>query len=115
VVNAAWRRYGTVNSLGLAALTAGWASSRQGDDRLLARVKDVLVGTVAVTGLATAVEGVRFSRQAPGGAVALEDGDTAAPEAGGTARRNKRSLTVLGTVNALSEVGLVAVSAALSD
>ena len=28
VVNAAWRRYGTVNSLGLAALLAGWYGAR---------------------------------------------------------------------------------------
>ena len=74
VVNAAWRRYGAVNSLSLAAVAAGWAGARANearDDRLspaerrLARAKDVLVGVVALTGLATAVEGVRFSRIEP--------------------------------------------------
>src|SRR3954449_4293178 len=80
VVNAAWRRYGTVNSLSLAAVVTGWVGARAGDatdsklsgaERRLARAKDVLVGLVAVTGVATAAQGVRFARAAPGGAVPL--------------------------------------------
>src|SRR3954451_18160101 len=86
VVNAAWRRYGTINSIGLAAVTAGWIGARTQEasgpgrlterERTLARVKDVLVGAVAVTGVVTAVEGIRFSKQAPDGAVPLTDGST---------------------------------------
>ena len=37
VVNAAWKRYGTVNSLSLLAVMSGWAGARAGearDDRL---------------------------------------------------------------------------------
>src|ERR671926_1424433 len=50
VVNAAWRRYGTVNTLSLLAVTTGWLGARDNeaaDARLsqeesrLARVKDV--------------------------------------------------------------------------
>src|SRR5215218_4735101 len=83
VVNAAWRRYGTVNSLSLVAVTAGWAGARAQEarprhlspaERRLAVAKDVLVGAVAVTGIAAAAEGMRFSRQEPGGAVPLGDG-----------------------------------------
>src|SRR5215203_1216588 len=71
VVNAAWRRYGVVNAVGLAALVTGWAGARLAEardreltprERTLARAKDVLVGLTAVTGVATAVEGIRFSR-----------------------------------------------------
>ena len=96
VVNAAWRRYGAVNGAGLAAVTAGWLGARRGEvrdrnlvgpERTLARIKDGLVGTLVVTGLASAVEGIRFSREAPHGAVPLEDGDHAAAEASETARR----------------------------
>jgi hypothetical protein len=70
VVNAAWRRYGAVNSLSLAAVVTGWigarlcesANSRLSDDeRRLAYAKDALVGLVAATGLATAAEGMRFA------------------------------------------------------
>ena len=56
-------------------------------ERRLARAKDVLVGAVALTGLASAVEGMRFARVAPGGAVPLTDGDHAAPGASESAKR----------------------------
>src|SRR3954468_1767084 len=87
VVNAAWRRYGTIQTLSLAAVTAGWVGARadeasnsrlSGRERRLATARDVLLGAVAATGLATAAQGIRFSRMAPGGAVPLTDGDTAA-------------------------------------
>lgn len=124
VVNAAWRRYGAVNSVSLAAVAAGWAGARANEarderlspaERRLARAKDVLVGVVAVTGLATAVEGVRFSRIEPGGAVPLLDGDHAAPGASDSARRAKRRLNGLGLTAMAAEVGLVAVNAALGQ
>ena len=124
VVNAAWRRYGLVNSLGLAAVTAGWAGARAAEardrnlsdrERALARVKDGLVATVFATGVATAIEGVRFSRQAPGGAVPLTDGDHAAPDASPSAAGLKRRLNVLGLVTLGAEAGLVAVNAALGQ
>jgi hypothetical protein len=124
VVNAAWRRYGTVNSLGLAALTAGWAGARAGEaadrklsdrERALARAKDVLVGAVVVTGVATAAEGVRFARQAPEGAVPLADGGHASPETPAPAARLKRRLNALGAAGLAAEAGLVAVNAALAQ
>ncbi len=124
VVNAAWRRYGTVNSLGLAAVTAGWVGARNdgaadaaltGRERVLARVKDGLVGTVLVTGLASALEGVRFARQAPSGGVPLTDGATPSPAASPQAARMKRTLNVLGAVTLAAEAALVAVDAALDQ
>ena len=124
VVNAAWRRYGAVNGAGLAAVTAGWLGARRGEvrdrnlvgpERTLARIKDGLVGTLVVTGLASAVEGIRFSREAPHGAVPLEDGDHAAAEASETARRRKRRLNALGAATIAAEVGIVTVNAALSQ
>src|ERR1700759_373979 len=60
VVNAAWRRYGAINSLSLAAVATGWIGARlresandrlSADERRLAYAKDALVGLVAVTGL----------------------------------------------------------------
>ncbi len=124
VVNAAWRRYGTVNSLSLLAVLGGWAGARAaeaGDSRLspperkLARAKDVLVGVVALTGVATAVEGVRFSRAAPGGAVPLRDGDHTAESASPAAARRKRRLNALGAGSLVAEVALVGVNAALGQ
>ena len=124
LVNAAWRRYGTVNSLSLLAVMAGWTGARAREsadsqlsdaERRLARAKDVLVGTVALTGLATAVEGMRFARNAPGGAVPLVDGDHTAPSASDAARRMKRRLNVLGLAGLASEAALVAVNSALAQ
>ena len=124
VVNAAWRRYGTVNSLSLLAVVAGWAGARAAEarpgrlseaERRLALAKDVLVGVVAATGLATAAQGVRFARQAPGGAVPLSDGDHAAADASAAQKRAKRRLNVLGLVSLGAEAGLVGVNAALAQ
>jgi hypothetical protein len=124
VVNAAWRRYGTVNTLSLLAVTTGWLGARSNEaadrrlsreERRLARAKDVLVAVVALTGLATAAEGVRFARAEPGGAVPLADGDHAAPQASDRERSAKRRLNVLGTASLAAEASLVAVNAALNQ
>lgn len=124
LVNTAWRRYGTVNSLSLLAVVGGWAGARAQEaapdqlspaERRLAVAKDVLVAAVAVTGVATAVEGIRFSRQAPGGAIPLDDGDHTAPEASDEQRATKRRLNILGLASLTTEVGLVAVNAALAQ
>ena len=124
VVNAAWKRYGAINSLSLLAVTTGWLGARLDEaadsrlsppERRLARAKDVLVGVVAVTGIATAAEGIRFSRSAPDGAVPLRDGDHAADEANAQSRALKRRVNVLGAVSLGAEAGLVAVNAALNQ
>jgi hypothetical protein len=124
VVNAAWRRYGAINSASLTALAVGWIGARAGEalprnlspaEQRLAVAKDVLVGLVAVTGLATAAEGVRFSKQAPGGAVPLQDGDHTAPEATAAQQRAKRRLNVLGIAAIAAEAGLIGVNAALAQ
>jgi hypothetical protein len=124
LINAAWKRYGAINSLSLLAVGAGWIGARAGEaadsrlsprERRLARAKDVLVGAVAATGVATAVQGIRFARSAPDGAVPLRDGDHTAPEASEASRRAKRRLNRLGATALAAEVGLVAVDAALSQ
>jgi len=124
VVNAAWRRYGAVNSLSLLAVVGGWLGARANEaaprqlspaERRLAVAKDALVGAVAVSGLATAIQGMKFARQAPEGAVALEDGDHTAPEATRAQMRMKRRLNALGLVSLAAELGLAGVNAALNQ
>src|SRR4051794_3691442 len=124
VVNAAWRRYGTVNSLGVVALAGGWAAARADEvrgartltpqERRLARAKDVLVVTVAATGVLLAVEGIRFSRQAPHGAVPLQDGSTPSAGTPPAAARMKRKLNVLGGGALAAGGGVLTVNSALS-
>jgi hypothetical protein len=124
VVNRAWRRYGTVNALGLTAVVGGWASARtneasarwlSGTEQRLARAKDVAVATVALTGIASAVEGMRFAAEGAGGAVPLEDGSHPAQETPVAAARRRRLLNALSRTNAAAEIGLVAVNALLSQ
>ena len=123
VVNQAWRRYGTVNSTALAALVAGWVSSRPGASglswaggrhRRLVLAKDIAVGAVVATGLASAVGGVEFAHQAPEGAVPLNSGSDPAPETPRRAAALKRVVNVLGGLNLAAEVSLLAVDALLA-
>jgi hypothetical protein len=125
VVNAAWRRYGWVNSLALGAVAGGWAGSRAAEaasgrslspvERRLARAKDGLVGALVVCGVASAVEGMRFARTAPGGAVPLADGAHASAETPEAAARLKRRLNALGAATLAAEVSLVAVNAVMAS
>jgi len=103
VVNEAWRRYGVFNSVGLAGILGGWALERSGP----VGPRDIAVAAVAVTGVASAIEGVRFGRSAPGGAVPLESGSEPSPAASEPAARSKRLLNALGQASAVAELALL--------
>jgi hypothetical protein len=124
VVNAAWRRYGTIESLSLAALIAGWAGSRPGEadrrslserERTLALAKDAAVTAVALTGVAAGIQGMRFSGMEPEGAVPLDDGSKAGESASPNESRAKRRLNLLGAVHLASALTLVGVNAGLAQ
>ena len=124
VVNTAWRRYGTVSSLSLATVLVTWIGARTYEtrgpllserERTLTRAKDIAVGAVAVTGLASAATGVRFGKAAPEGAVPLESGSETAPQASEGAARQKRVLNVLGAANLVAELALVGLPGALAQ
>lgn len=110
VLNRAWRRYGAVNSTALALLIAGWLGERKGASNGIS-AEDVVVGAVAITGLASAAGGVGFAQQAPGGAVPMQDGAEVAPETPARAASIKRLVNALGALNLASEVALVVLSA----
>src|SRR4051794_36548903 len=124
VVNAAWRRYGTVNSLSLAAIIVGWGGARSYEasdrflsarERKLARAKDVAVGAVTVTGVASAIAGVRFGASAPDGAVPLEAGRKTADAPPRGPARPKPLLTGLGRASAAAELALLGLQAAIAQ
>jgi hypothetical protein len=123
VLNQAWRRYGTVNSLALAGLVAGWACARADERgplwtsrrrRTLVRAKDVTVGAVVITGLASAVGGIGFAQQAPDGAVPMDSGSEPAAETPPRAAMLKRAINLLGGLNLAAELSLVAVNGLLA-
>ncbi len=124
VLNTTWRRYGTVNLIALATVVVGWAGARldeasprmlSGRERDFALAKDGAVLLVAVTGIGVAVQGMRFARSEPGGAVPLETGDRASARASEVAARRKRWVNVLGSAHLASALALAAVNAALSQ
>jgi hypothetical protein len=119
VLNRAWRRYGTVNSVALATLIGGRASVRAdqsrsrfstASDRRVRLLQDAAAGAVAVTGLASAAGGVGFAQQAPRGAVPMASGHDPAPDAPPRAARLKALVNVLGALNLGSELALLAVN-----
>ncbi|MBV9466886.1 MAG: hypothetical protein JO206_07995 [Solirubrobacterales bacterium] len=121
VLNRAWRRYGTVNSLALAALVAGWLPERHrrssarrrpsSPQRRLLIAKDVAIGAVVLTGLASAAGGVGFAQQAPHGAVPMASGHDPSPDTPARAARIKRVVNLLGGLNVFAELSLAAVNA----
>ncbi|HLM31711.1 MAG TPA: hypothetical protein VK326_08645 [Solirubrobacterales bacterium] len=124
VLNRAWRRYGTISTLSLGAVVAGWLGARAGEtraryltgrERTLARAKDAAVGAVALTGLAAAVEGVRFGGLEPDGAVPVVDGNEAAPEASEPERRLKRRLNLIGGAHLISALALAVINTAIAQ
>ncbi|UJA21133.1 hypothetical protein HJD18_13530 [Thermoleophilia bacterium SCSIO 60948] len=124
VLNTSWRRQGNVNSASLLAIVGGWAAARRleaAPDRLSARerslasAKDLAVGSVALSGIAAGLAGIRLARMEPGGAVPLADGDRTAPSAGPAERRTKDLIRRLSNVNLASAVALVAIDAALAQ
>lgn len=122
VLNGSWRRYGTMNSIALAALVSGWLPTRKDElgalwvsrqERTMVLAKDIVVGAVVVTGVASAVSGIGFAREAPAGAVPMDSGHDPAPEAPTRAARLKRLINVLGTLNLGAEVALVGINVAM--
>ena len=105
-------------------MIAGWAGARMTEtqdkylsdrERSLARAKDVTVGVVALTGVAAAIEGVRFARDCPDGAVPLADGATPNVDTPARAARHKRVLNALSAASIASEIALWGINAALSQ
>jgi hypothetical protein len=124
VLSKSWRRYGAVNLVALGAVVGGWAGARadearprmlSGRERGLAVAKDAAVVTVAATGIAAAVQGMRFAGSEPDGAVPLETGDRTSAAASDTAARRKRRVNVFGTAHLVSALSLAGINAALSQ
>lgn len=81
---------------------------------VLVVAKDITVGAVVVTGLASAAGGIGFSQQAPAGAVPMSDGTDPAPETPARAAKLKRTVNLLGGLNLAAEFSLVAVNSLLA-
>jgi len=76
--------------------------------------KDVAVGAVLTTGLASAAGGVGFAQQAADGAVPMADGTGPVPSTPPRARSLKRLVNLLGGLNLASELSLLGLNVLLS-
>ena len=124
VSNAAWNGYNLVNAAGLGAAALGWGAARfteahpanlSGTEKALSQAKDALMVTAVLTGVLNGVQGARLAKQAPDGAVPIETGTKPAAETPPQAAKIQRSLEVLGNVNIVSGVALVATNAVLAQ
>lgn len=124
VANAAWNGYNAINIVGLGAAAVGWGAARltetrsgnlSGAEQTLSHVKDGLMAAALLSGIASGVQGARLAQQAPDGAVPVETGTQPAFETPPAAARIQRTLNVLGTLNILSGVALVAVNGVLAQ
>jgi len=122
--NAAWNGYNVVNAIGLGAAAGGWAASRltetqpsnlSSTEQGLSVAKDALTAVAVVSGLLNGVQGARLARQAPNGRVPVETGTKPSPDTPPKAARIQRSLEVLGNVNIVTGISLVAVNAVLAQ
>jgi hypothetical protein len=124
VLNRSWQRYGPIDLASVAAVVIGWGGARLDEasprmlsqrERKLALAKDVAVAAVAATGIAGAVEGNRFARSQPDGAVPMESGDRTAAAAPDAAHAHKRRVNALGIAHLASAIGLAAINASLAQ
>jgi hypothetical protein len=120
VANKAWNGYNLVNSAGLGAATVGYVAARAtelkpskqtGAEKTLTFVQDGVLGAAVLSSIINGIQGARLMKQAPNGAVPVEDGTTPAPETPDTAARIQKSLGPLGNLNILLGTALVSLNA----
>jgi hypothetical protein len=117
VANAAWNGYNAVNLAAMLTVGGVQLAGRLTElrdenlgarERPIVRAMDALTATAVATGLLSGIQGARLARQAPEGAVPIEDGTRPGPDTPPAAARIQRSLGVLGAVNLVAGFGLVA-------
>ena len=122
VANLAWNGYNAVHALGLGAAGVGYFAARGTElhggrltdtEQSLYKVQDVLTVLALVTGVANFVQGGRLAKQAPGGAVPIQDGTTPSPQTPPQAAKLQRSIGTLGNANLVAGAGLLIMNALL--
>ncbi len=122
VVNSGWFTFNPIGAAGLAVGGAVHYAARQTEvadrnlrpiERKLALGQDVLLGTSALLTIATGVQGARLAKQAPEGAVPIEDGTTPSAQTPPQAAKLQRSIGALGNGAIASGAGLLIFNALL--
>jgi len=122
VVNSGWFTFNPIGATGLAVGGAVHYAARRTEvadrnlrpvERTLARAQDLLLATSALLTVATGVQGARLAKQAPEGAVPIEDGTTPSAQTPPQAAKLQRSIGALGNGALLSGAGLLVMNALL--
>ena len=120
VLNEAWGRFNAVNVAAIAATLLTWRLGSLKDDAelrapALTRVKNLLLGGAAVTGVASSILGARIAKQSSGGDTPVESGTQPAPETPEEAASSQRMISLTGTSNLALLMGVLAVSAVIEN
>ena len=120
VLNEAWGRFNAVNVAAIAATLLTWRLGSLKDDAelrapALTRVKNLLLGGAAVTGVASSILGARIAKQSSGGDTPVESGTQPAPETPKEAASSQRLISLTGPSNLVLLAGVLAVSAVIEN
>jgi hypothetical protein len=120
VLNEAWGRFNAANFPAIAAALLTWRLGNLKDDAelrapALTRLKNLLLGGAAVTGIASGILGARIAKQASEGDTPVESGTQPAPETPEEAASSQRLISLTGPSNLALLVGVLAVSAVIEN
>ena len=120
VLNEAWGRFNAANFPAIAATLLTWRLGNLKDDAelrapALTRLKNLLLGGAAVTGIASGILGARIAKQASEGDTPVESGTQPAPETPEEAASSQRLISLTGPSNLALLVGVLAVSAVIEN
>jgi hypothetical protein len=120
VLNEAWGRFNAANFPAIAATLLTWRLGNLKDDAelrapALTRIKNLLLGGAAVTGIASGILGARIAKQASEGDTPVESGTQPAPETPEEAASSQRLISLTGPSNLALLVGVLAVSAVIEN
>ncbi len=115
VLNEAWGRFNAVNFTAIAATVLAWRlGSLKANAELrapgLARIKNLMLGGAAVTGISSGILGARIAKQSSEGDTPVESGTQPASETPQEAASSQRMIALTGTSNLALLVGVIAVS-----
>ena len=120
VLNEAWGRFNAANFPAIAAALLTWRLGNLKDDAelrapALTRLKNLLLGGAAVTGIASSILGARIAKQSSEGDTPVESGTQPAPETPEEAASSQRLISLTGPSNLALLVGVLATSAVIEN
>lgn len=120
VLNEAWGRFNAANFPAIAAALLTWRLGNLKDDAelrapALTRIKNLLLGGAAVTGIASSILGARIAKQSSEGDTPVESGTQPAPETPEEAASSQRLISLTGPSNLALLVGVLAASAVIEN